>query len=92
MKIDSNLVELSLADFSGDHQGVHTNLTFDRCVSEYCHRIPITNDMIVEQRESFYVSLARPEDLDERIKLNSGHIEREVIILDDDSKWHAQMR
>ena len=92
MKIDCNFVELSLADFSGDHQGVSTNLSFDRCVSEYCHRIPITNDMIVEYRESFYVSLARPDDLDERIKLKSDHIEREVIILDDDSKWHVQMK
>ena len=92
MKIDSNFVELSLADSSGDHQGVHTVLTFDRCVSEYCHRIPITNDMIVEQRESFFVSLARPENLDERIKLNSSHIEREVIILDDDRKWHVQIK
>ena len=61
-------------------------MTFDSCASEYCHPIPITDDLIVEQRESFFVSLARPDNLDERTKLNSGYVEKEVIILDDDSK------
>ena len=48
--------------------------------------------MIVEQLESFFVSLERPDDLNERIILDSGYTEMEVIIFDNDSKWHANMQ
>ena len=82
----SYIIICVLADFSGDHHGMSTDLLFAPCTSEHCYHIPITDDVIVEQHESFFVSLERPDNLDERITLDSGYTEKEVIILDDDSK------
>ena len=76
-----------LVDFSGDHLGMSADLVFAPCDSEMCHTIPINDDMIVEQLESFFVTLTRPEDLDNRIMLHSGFTNKEVTIIDNDSKY-----
>ena len=65
------------------------DLVFPTCISESCTRIPITDDMMVEQRESFFVSLQRTEGLDTRIQIDSNFEEKEVTILDDDSKYYC---
>ena len=78
-----------LADFIGDHSGVSGDLVFPTCISESCTRIPITDDMMVEQRESFFVSLQRTEGLDTRIQIDSNFEEKEVTIVDDDSKYYC---
>ena len=74
------------ADFSSDYVGMSTYLNFTKCSSKKCLIIPITDDMVVEQTESFFVNLRRPGDLDYRIMLHSGYTEWEVTIRDDDSK------
>ena len=68
---------------------------FPTCISESCIRIPITDDMAVEQRESFFVSLQRTDGLDTRIQIDPNFDEKEVIIFDDDSKyycWYVQVK
>ena len=103
MKLSAKSVELYihiviynniLADIH-DHDGVSGDLVFPTCISESCIRIPITDDMMVEHRtESFFVSLQRTEGLDERIQIDSNFDEKEVTILDNDSKyycWYVQV-
>ena len=88
------IVIIILADFIGDHSGVSGDLVFSTCISESCIRIPITDDMMVEQRESFFVSLQRTEGLDTRIQIDPDFDEKEVTIVDDDSKyycWYVQV-
>ena len=65
------------------------DLVFSTCISESCISIPITDDMMVEQRESFFVSLQRTEGLDTRIQIDSNFEEKEVTIVDDDSKYYC---
>ena len=82
-----------LADIH-DHSGVSGDLVFPTCISERCIRIPIIDDMMVEQRESFFVSLQKPDEVDNRIKIDRDSARKEVIILDNDGKyycWYVQV-
>ena len=81
-----------LVDFSGDHLGMSADLVFAPCDSERCHKIPINDDMIVEQPESFFVTLERSDGLDDRIRLHRDFTNKEVTILDNDSKWNTNMQ
>ena len=70
------------------------DLVFRTCISESCIRIPITDDMAVEQHESFFVSLQRTEGLDTRIQIDRNFDHKEVTIVDEDSKyycWYVQV-
>ena len=90
----SYIVIIILADFIDDHSGVSGDLVFSTCISESCISIPITDDMAVEQRESFFVSLQRTDGLDIRIQIDRNFDHKEVTIVDDDSKyycWYVQV-
>ena len=87
------VIIIILADIR-DHSGVSGDLVFPTCISESCIRIPITDDVAVEQHESFFVSLLRTDGLDTRIQIYPRFDEKEVIILDNDSKyycWYVQV-
>ena len=45
--------------------------------------------MVEQRRESFYVSLVRPDDLDDRIKIDNHNKLKEVSIIDDDGKLYC---
>ena len=62
---------------------------FPTCISESCICIPITDDMMVEQHESFLVSLQRTEGLDTRIQIDHNFARKEVTIVDDNSKYYC---
>ena len=70
-----------------DHGGVSTNITIEKCSTGQCITIPLYNDMMLEQVETFRVSLERVNDLDERIILHNDYVHKEVIIVDDDGEW-----
>ena len=57
-------------------------LRFPACYDRYCTDIRITDDNVLEQLESFTVSLWRSEGIGNEIRLESN--EMEVIIIDDD--------
>ena len=74
------------AEFPDDHGGISTNFTIEKCSTEQCIAIPLHDDMILEQVESFFVSLERTTGLDERVILHNGYVLKEVIIMDDDGE------
>ena len=56
---------------------------FPACDNRYCTDIAITNDNILEQEESFTVSLMRSEGIGNEIRVEPDVIE--IIIHDEDS-------
>ena len=75
------------ADFPDDHGGMSTDFTIEKCNTEQCIAISLHDDMMLEQVESFFVSLERTTGLDKRIILHNDYVLKEVIILDDESEW-----
>ena len=57
---------------------------FDACTTRVCEALTVMDDDISERVESFYLTLERTSDLDNRIILNRR--EGEVTINDDDGK------
>ena len=77
---------------SGDDYTVPENpvrLRFPGCDDRYCTDIEIRDDNIMEQIESFTVSLWRSEGTGNEIRL--GPDEMEVIIVDDDGVFTYQL-
>ena len=67
---------------SADYAAMSTVFEFNECQKTECTDITISNDFLYEGDESFYVTLERTRDLDERITLNLA--KGEVEIVDDD--------
>ena len=68
---------------SGDDYTVPQNIVrFPGCDDQYCTDIGITDDNVLEPRESFTVSLWRSEGTGNEIRLESD--EMEVVITDND--------
>ena len=63
-----------------------TDLQFSSCESQKCHNVPITNDVMVELVESFFVSLEKTDDAHDRIIIAREFALKEVTIVDDDGK------
>ena len=59
-------------------------LTFVEGTSEACTNIQITNDTVLEDNESFLLSLTTTEP---RVSLNPA--QGSVLIIDDDSEWRV---
>ena len=60
-----------------DYETLSTTLTFAACETRRCVDVVIVDDMIVEQDETFTVTLQRTPDLDSRITFSqtAGAIE-----------------
>ena len=72
--------------FPEDHRGVPTDFIIGKCSSEECITIPIHDDMMLENVESFNVILERTTDLNERITLHNDYVYKNVFIVDDDGE------
>jgi hypothetical protein len=79
-------VNLSTADgsavFTADYGTRSMVFFFDACTPRVCEALTVVDDDISERVESFYLTLERTSDLDNRIILNRR--EGEVTINDDD--------
>ena len=64
-----------------DFVAVSTALRFERCGSRSCTNIPIRSDLIMEETETFTITLDRTFGLDPRIQLDP--FEGVVTITDD---------
>ena len=62
-----------------------TDVTFEAFETEKCLSIAIADTSGLEQDESFFVTLQRTDDLDERIQLNAAVV-GEIRIVDDDGE------
>ena len=54
-----------------DYEALSTNLTFDMCELRRCENVTIMDDNVVEQNESFIVTLGRTPGWDDRIALTT---------------------
>ena len=70
---------------SKDYGAVSSFLRFNSCQNRSCVNVSITNDMVVENSESFSITLERTDDLDSSIILNP--VVGEIEITDNDSVW-----
>ena len=68
-----------------DYTSVTNILEFGICDTRQCIEIPIVDDMIVEETESFFVTLERTPGLDSRITLDP--VDGEIEITDNDGLW-----
>ena len=68
-----------------DFQLVSTDLMFERCSNRSCTSITIQSDEIMEETETFTITLERTLNLNPRIRLSQ--VDGEVTILDVSSKW-----
>ena len=57
---------------------------FDACERRSCVNVSIVDDLVLENTESFFVSLERAAGLDARIRLDP--VEAEIEIIDNDSE------
>ena len=64
------------------------NVVFAACQKRIFVTIPIIDDVVVENHESFYVKLVRTPDLDSRIMIDQNVTCGEVIINDNDGMFH----
>ena len=63
---------------------VSRTLSFSPCDTEHCVDINIVDDFVLENDESFFVTLLRTPVLDSRIDLTP--VNEEIVILDNDSE------
>lgn len=63
---------------------VTTIMCFDSCEKRHCLTVPIDNDEIIEETESFSATLERTPHLDHRMILSPT--DADIIIIDDDGK------
>ena len=79
-----------LAVSGEDHSHLNHIVTFEKCSREACAVIILVDDRMVERDETFYVTLGRTPDLDDRIRLHPT--EQRVRILNDDGEWMGMGR
>ena len=72
------LPHVHIAVSTMDYGSITTTLPFGRCQTQSCVDVPITNDAVLENTESFFVSLLR-NGLDSRITLDPTQGEIEII-------------
>ena len=90
-------LSLLSADSADDYTAVDIVLPFRANTPELCVPISITNDDVVEQVESFYVTLERTPGLDDSVLL--GPTQKMIPIVNDDgepklmshSVWYGQL-
>lgn len=75
---------ISSIDAPSDYGAVSTTVTFEECDRRHCFDISITDDEMVEKRESFTVLLNRTAHLDSRVELE--RVISTVVITDTDSR------
>ena len=73
----------TIATTSDDLTASSLILSVVPCKAQICAALPIINDDIIESNKSFYYTLERAADLDERINLDSTG--GELLILNDDN-------
>ena len=71
-----------------DYENVSTTLIFSECANKSCVRITILDDMIVERRETFSISL---ESIDRRITLDQDSANGEVTIMDNEGRTYHKL-
>ena len=71
-----------------DYKNVSTTLIFSECANKSCVRITILDDMTVERRETFSISL---ESIDRRITLDQDSADGEVTIMDNEGRTYHKM-
>ena len=76
-----------ILEFTSDYGIDSVVLLFDACITRICVALPVVDDDIPEKVESFYLTLERTSDLDNRIILNPNY--GEVTIYDDDGKFNS---
>ena len=69
---------------SDDYYPLNETLQFSVNQTRVCTNISIIDDLTVEQKESFYISLERPADLNNRITIS--YASGEVVISNDDGE------
>ena len=79
----SFLSSFSVSPF--DYFAVTTILMFDACQMRSCVNVTIRNDVILENVESFNITLERTSDLDSRITLDP--VNGVVEIIDNDGMY-----
>ena len=72
------------ADAFDDYNPQNTTMVFSANVNKSCVIIPIVNDLVVEQVESFEVTLERTPGLDEMISIYQDRAD--IIIPNDDGE------
>ena len=72
---------------SSDYEAVDTLLTFTPSDNIPCVTVNITDDEVVEQKESFNVFLERTPGLNERVVIVPEKSKGEVVIKNDDSMF-----
>ena len=80
-----------------DYRAVDTVLTFGANTPEQCVNISIRDDDVVEQTESFIVTLERPLDLNNSVSLSPT--QQTITIINEDGKstlksysvWYSQV-
>ena len=65
------------------------DLRFDRCFKEDCFPIRIINDDLIEDTESFTVTLARSAGQTRYLTISEDANTKQVNILDNDSAFHT---
>ena len=66
-------------------------LTFQPRKHDSCVTVTLVDTLALEMPESFFVTLQKPDDLNERITINTARAEVEVYIRDDDGE-HDKIR
>ena len=61
-------------------------LTFQPMNPNSCVNVTLIDTLALERSESFFVTLQRPDNLDERITINTARDETEVYIFDNDGE------
>ena len=69
--------------FTGDYVEM---ANFTACEHRKCVSLSIVDDSIVERVESFYITLERTPDLNERINFDLAAVQGVVNIIDDDGE------
>ena len=65
------------------------DLRFDRCLRNDCFPITIINDNLIEDTESFNVTLARSAGQTRYLTISEDANTKQVNILDNDSAFHT---
>ena len=83
---------ISFTAIDEDFQPSSTVLTFEPMNPHSCISVTLTDSLDLEMSESFFVTLQKSDDLDERISINANKDEMEVVIIDDDSEYDIVIR
>ena len=61
-------------------------MTFQPMKPDSCINVTLIDTLTLEMPESFFVTLQKPDDLDERITINTARAETEIYIFDNDGE------